>query len=216
MGHLSPAARRTEAYTADGAERDMYLDIGHFVTAFGFVDLCLSSILAVATRSLNLDMFDILARGMDARVKLERIRKVAKKQKGIGPDLEARLRIFETTMIGTRNDIAHSAFYSSNDADELRYFRVRLADMPLHKFEADSKPSKLVPTIKSLELFQYGEWLWQFGTDLRSVLHAAKRGDILELDQPKSPLRGAFPEHPSRTGKRAKSGKPARKRLGPA
>jgi hypothetical protein len=209
------AKRRKQTYDGNPRQRDMFLDIGYFVSAFGIVDFSFACTLAVLTRSHDHDMFELLARGMDARVKLERIRAAAKTMKGIGANLNARLKIFETTILRIRNEISHGGVMYSEDAKPLRYFHVSVAKSKLHPEDKPIGDGPAMPFATSLELFGWAEWLWLFAGDIRSLEPALKRGDILEVAHPKSPLRKGDQENRRPPGMSSTPGKPAQKPRAP-
>lgn len=61
-----------------------------------FVELRISYLLARATNIKDLSAFELLTRGMDAKIKVERFRKAARGR--IGPNLNDRLTVFYDTM----------------------------------------------------------------------------------------------------------------------
>src|SRR5690242_324076 len=102
------AKGREQTYA--GVDRDLYTDIGFFTTWFGGAELRVTMLLAMFTNSRDLEAFDILCRGMDARVKTERLQQAIKRHGKLGPELNLRLAAFHDEIIPLRNQIAHSSF----------------------------------------------------------------------------------------------------------
>lgn len=170
-----------------GADRDLYLDVGFFITWFALVEISLTGLLFGVTRSSDLVTFDILCRGMDARVKIERLRKAAKRHEGIGPNLSARLTYFHDRAIPIRNSLAHGAFSSNEDDGPRRYFVSSLSSLPWKELGQEPPAQKSEPpkVITSHELHAWGLWFSLFKEDLRRVYAAGPNG-MLEIDQPRS------------------------------
>ena len=70
-----------------GPDRDLYLHIGYFMSWFSAVELKITFFLALVLDDRQLEDFELLVKGMDARVKCERLRKACKRRAiSIGPN----------------------------------------------------------------------------------------------------------------------------------
>jgi hypothetical protein len=77
-----------------GPDRDMFLHVGYFLCWFAHVELNLTFLLARAINHRQLDDFELLVKGMDARVKCERLRKALKGKKTTWSQLFSTARSF--------------------------------------------------------------------------------------------------------------------------
>jgi hypothetical protein len=89
-------------------DRELYLYLGYFLSWFSAVEAQLTMLIAFLTDSKNLENFDLLARGLQPRQKVERLRILASKYRPLGPNLTALLDLFEEVSIPLRNDLSHS------------------------------------------------------------------------------------------------------------
>ena len=90
-------------------DQPFFIISGYFLAWYALVEIHISAQIAFLSEIHDLDVFQILTKGMDARVKLERFRQLAKAKNGIGPNLNARLNHFERTIIPIRNRLSHGA-----------------------------------------------------------------------------------------------------------
>jgi hypothetical protein len=98
--------RRRKVFNAE--DQELYLHLGYFLSWFSAVEAYLTLLIAMLTDSKNLENFDLLARGLQPRQKVERLRILAKKYRPFGPNLTALLELFEWESIPLRNDLSHS------------------------------------------------------------------------------------------------------------
>jgi hypothetical protein len=175
--------------TYSSSDRDLYLDVGFFISVFSSAELAITSLLAILTQSKDLAAFDLLCKGMDIRVKIQRIRQAANKHGGIGSNLQKRLDFFEKNAISLRNKISHRSFAICEDDGPRRYFLFTLSNMPWGelKFGTPLTPDK-PETIPSLEIYACAMWVNTFRKDLLSVMNAAIDGASLEVSNPVSRL----------------------------
>jgi hypothetical protein len=180
-----------------GREGELALHIGHFVTWFGVAEMWLTSALATILGQHDLEAMDLLIRGMDARVKCERLRQAARAGSGLGPYLKGEISVFEREIIPARNRIAHAWPYL-NEKTRILYF-VTLGKMPdIHGTEP---PLNLERNegIHIDDLFTQGMWLNSFAGDLESAISGWRRGTILETAESRqSPQRAFHPTTPSK------------------
>lgn len=57
----------------EGADGNLLLDIGYFMTWYSAVELSITLLLAAASGAADFETFDTLCAGTDARVKIERL-----------------------------------------------------------------------------------------------------------------------------------------------
>jgi hypothetical protein len=91
-----------------GDEGNLYLDLGYFISWFAVSEFRITSLLQAATTSQNTTAFDLLTKGMDARVKCERLRAACDLFLPMGSNLDTRLGVFERHIIPLPNKLAHS------------------------------------------------------------------------------------------------------------
>lgn len=151
------------------------------MTWYAGVEMWLTFTLAKATHSTNLTSFDMLTKGMDARVKLSRLREASKTFKPIGPKLSARFDFFEKSLIPLRNRLMHSHLSLERDGNNIAI--TKLSSIPPRG--QLPKPADLMP---SLELFEYGAWLFMLNNDVKSACRGLARSQMIEIDNPESPL----------------------------
>ncbi len=170
-------------------ERDLFFDIGMFVSWYAAVELAITKTLAVITNSHDLEAFDILCRGMDARVKVERLRKFAKRTGGFGSNLSARMAVFERDAIPLRNKLVHSVLTYSEDAGPRKYFISGLSNMPWVELGMGEPTTSSKPDIiSSIDLYAWATWLSFFGQDLNAMQPLAIAQKQLEIESPRSRL----------------------------
>jgi hypothetical protein len=92
--------------------QDMYFRVGHFIGEYSTVELAITALLAIISNFKDLEAFHTLTKGMDAKVKVERLRELAKTKKLLvekGP-FDARLMHFADKTANLRNKVAHAGF----------------------------------------------------------------------------------------------------------
>lgn len=197
---------RTATYA--GVDKDLYSDIGFFTTWFGATELKITVLLAQFTGTHDLEAFDILCRGMDARIKVERLQQAIKRQGLIGPELHLRLAYLADKIIPLRNKLMHSAFSTAEDGGPRRYFLSGLANLPWVELKMGPPKTKLKPTVvNSVDLYANGLWLSYVLGDLGRVF-TFDEGDgkpLIEIVQPKSTVPEVFRQKHQRKADRATS-----------
>jgi hypothetical protein len=203
-------AGRLRAYQRP--EGDMFADVGFFMCWFATAEYVLTSLLAFSTASRDFEAFDILCRGMDARVKIERLRKSAARHGGIGPNLTKRLDVFEKGAIHLRNKIVHNAITHNEDDGDRRYFLSGPANAPWAELGMVApKTSQRPIVVRSVDLYAWGTWLSFFTEDLNTVSRKAMKRLALEIDEPKSRLPPEDQPASRRKADRAMPDRPAEK-----
>lgn len=204
MTDLRPFLQRKRIEIFNQDETEIYLHTGYFIHWFSAAELNITMLLARAVQSNDLDSFELLVKGMDARVKCERLRKACGSATRIGPNLQIRLQYFENTMIPLRNKLTHSYVVGLLESDEFHF--ATLGKMPYAALGLEAAGPK-PPSIKRLELFEQGLWLHAFSRDLIAIFPMGEKPGF-EIDNPQSPAPPeARPPNP-RKDRRAKSGKP--------
>lgn len=165
--------------------RDLYLHIGYFITWFTTVETHLTFQLAITLDYSQLGDFELLVKGMDARVKCERLRKACKNRRPMGTNFAKRLLFFEKRMIPLRNKLTHS-LVAMPDRSGAFYF-TSLSRIPSAALGLDhvGEPPE---SMTGHQLFEHGFWLNCFAADLAEVLRTGFRGKTLEIDHPRSRL----------------------------
>jgi hypothetical protein len=165
--------------------RDLYLDIGFFNAQFASAEFVLTSLLLAAARPGEIGSAE-LANGMDAEAKVARFRSMAETGDGIGPHLDARLRVFEEQSIVLRDKLAHSTILPSDDwPDFFEFVSVieppegpgrlrRRADLP-ERFRAD-------------RIWKHGVWLHKFVGDLSAAELTWASTAQFEIPRPRTPV----------------------------
>ncbi len=188
----SPTIEKLRDEWLSSNDRHLYSHIGFFMSWFAAAEMSVSFLLALATKSIDMEGFKLLVRGMDARVKCERLRKASKSYKPIGAALDDRLKNFEKTMIGTRNKIAHSVVVCPEPFDKIYFCSHN--EWPSQYFEVADKNPNPPEFISTIALFKQGLWLNFFSYDLHSLVKTEAQAVVLEITHPHSPTRQAFLE----------------------
>jgi hypothetical protein len=201
---------REKKFRPESQDHEMFLQIGFFTFAYAAAELRLTLLLAEATQIKNLHSFDLLTRGMDVRVKIERFRRACEKGPPIGQNLSVRLEIMNGTMRPLRNQIAHGLTVPMPDKHSLAF--AGLAAMPKfiegrHPDQDDSTP------IKYSDFFEHSAWLRYFEYDLKDALRGVAQRGTFEIDDPQSPLLRGSDQPRDQPKPDAKPGRRERKRL---
>jgi hypothetical protein len=182
---ISAILTRIRSVVFEGEEdRTLYLHLGYFIMQFSIVELLITELLNKATGDMDYEKFDLLVRGMDARVKCERL-KQAKQFFPLGPNLKARIDHFEMTMVPLRNRITHSWTQTHDDG------RIYFATV------GRIVGSKSVPTHSTTydEVLVHGLWLNLLCRDLLSALRLSGT-KMCEINDPQSGLPKDDPHDP--------------------
>jgi hypothetical protein len=209
MERLSPEAMAImRGGFFDKKTHNLVWHLGLYQLWFGIVELHITYLLLQALGYQDFEKFDLLVRGMDARVKVERLRRAAKAYKPMGPTLKKLLVHFETQHIPLRNRIAHS--WPMLDDSDLIHFGT-MGAMPSDQFKSNIsvRPSALKPPSIHIDDFLHEAlWLNTFASDLVAALNQSLDGGELEVASPTSDLPTAPPQGNRQPDGRAKSDKP--------
>jgi hypothetical protein len=151
--------------------------IGAFLIYYAIAETYLTLILARLSDQSDMDRFEIIAKGMDARVKLERVRSLAKHYAPIGPNLDLRLKHFESKCIRTRNHLSHSWPVLGEDKNTVTFSP-----------KGDHRKIKRSETITLDELVTLIVWLYDLRADLETAFKSLHAGEAFEVATPKSEL----------------------------
>lgn len=148
---------------------NLYRHVGYFCCWFGLAEIQITFLLALLNRSPDFVGFELIAKGMDARVKTERLVKLLKLRTNYDrkSNLGQRIEHFEKKIIPVRNKIAHSGFYSTNGGQTLHF--PSLTSFPVDGPEQPIPESDPAQSMSYLNLFKAGLWLQYFTEDLGSI-----------------------------------------------
>ena len=182
--------RETRLKSGD-AELTMHL--GHYFMWYGIVEVNITTLLANVLGYHEYDRMEFLTRGMDARVKCERLRQAAKAYSKLGPNLSVRLSYFERYCTPLRNKLAHCWPYFDKEKRIIEFSTIGRAA----KFLRDSPltPLKIEPEkIHIDDLLSEAAWLNSFAVDLIDAISVLVHGESPEIVDPKSGL--PLEDHP--------------------
>ncbi len=167
----------------EGPNRDIYLHTGYFMNFFALVEINITYLLGLVLETREPAGFDLLVRGMDARVKVERLRKACKlKERPLGHHIKLRLNYFEQTIIPLRNRLTHAVLTQTDDeggdGGEWLHFAT-LVNLSAKAGQPES--------MRTATLFERGRWLQLFGQDLNALLNEGF-AKTLEINNPQSPV----------------------------
>lgn len=169
----------------NGPDASIYLHIGFLITWLSMVEMRISLLIYQAVKATNMEAFEALVRGMDARVKVERLRQVCKLDGGIGPNLDARLNIF-LKIVATRNKIAHNVVVNPRKDDT--FYVISIGDLPKGAPGLFTRETHEKNKLNSLNLIRDADWCRSFATDLTSAYRDRKKRPMLEIDDPLTSL----------------------------
>jgi hypothetical protein len=172
-----------------GPDRDLCIDIGHFMIWYSAVELSFTNMLAFASGVADLDIFDSLCAGMDFKVKVERFHRIRRKRGGVGPNLAARVRYMNDKCRPIRNRLAHAAMTLS-EKQKGNYLASTLGTMPWDDIGQEQPPGiKHNPPViyTPAQLLGWGAWLRAFCQDLAVALRRALETGEFEITDPLTP-----------------------------
>lgn len=157
--------------------------MGNYLIWFAVCEVALTSYLAFALRIGDFERLDYVVRGMDARVKCDRLRKAAARYHKLGDSFRKSLEIFERSVIPLRNLLAHSwpsihdnrlyftSFAMSAPGGQIASGRVEadyisLDDFTLHSMWVEQMAKHLVRGMNTTprEVFEIDDLNWSLPT----------------------------------------------------
>ena len=177
-------ALRTRFLTGDDARLSLHL--GNYLQWFGIAEVNVTTMLAFILNLTQWEQLEYVVRGMDARVKCERLRQAAKAYRPLGDNVKASLSVFEQKCIPLRNRAAHSWPFLDAKTDIISFATFgRMPD------RAEDGRWEFDPSTRQIhidDLFSQAMWLNSFANDFSRALQRATDGGPLEVDDPKSRL----------------------------
>lgn len=172
LGLTVPDATSAMDHWLKGDGLELQSNIGHFMMWFGTTEMFLTRTLAFTLNMRDLQRFDLLCKGMDARVKCERLRKSIKQYHSAGPVFLAELKRFEEKSIPLRNRISHS--WPVQHDGTVYFCGVKSGVFIPETFVKDGTE------MPSLDFFLEGFWLNVFSKHIYEALKNAVSGGPLE------------------------------------
>lgn len=166
-----PLSNDLEAHrlnTLYGDDAEMFAHVGHFIAWYASVEFMLTFLLHSFSGQIDARAFDVLTRGMDVRVKIERLGKTASLAGWkLDPGLLERIGHFQDVHIPLRNRIVHSYLYWP-DGGPLQMCGT--INPPIFQDTRWDVPEPYV--IPGIDLFERGAWLGHFSQDLIAIHEA--------------------------------------------
>ena len=158
----------------------------YFVQWYACSEIGITALLAIVLNAGPLDRLEYLFRGMDARVKTERLRQAAAEYRPLGPELDARLLHFQETIVPVRNQITHCWPYLDETSNVVAF-------LSAGRFGVDTKKNPKARRISLDDLMDHGIWLHAFASELLETVGRSEDGETLEIVDPTSSLPMAPP-----------------------
>jgi hypothetical protein len=212
MEKIPPEAREVlrDAFLK-GEASTLPVHLGYFFQWYSVAEVSITTMLAWVLDFYNLEKLEYLVRGMDGRVKCERLRQAARAYRPLGPELEVRLEYFQQKVVPLRNKLVHTWPYLNVKTGRIYFMSTGVPGGTPDELEKRFKSGK-AKTIHLDDLFGYGAWLHLFAQDLTDALCASIDGGALEIASPQSDRPKGFQKgHPPKAGP-AKPDRRARKR----
>lgn len=178
-----PAIRNKFLNELDGR---LPLHLGFYLQWFAIAEVHITTILACVLKLTQLEQLEYVIRGMDARVKCERLRQAAKVYRPLGDNLKISLGVFEQDCIPLRNRVAHSWAILDDKTDIIHFGS--FGRMPKPNKDGPLDPHSGAHQIHIDDLFSQAMWINLFVGDLIAALDGAIAGGSLEIGDPKSRL----------------------------
>ena len=147
---------------------------------FNIAELQLTTLLAVVLKQRDFPKFDLLAQGMDARVKCERLRRACKRYCPMGERFKAGLRYFEDNSVPLRNKLSHSWPICFDPADDPLVHLATIGHwLPRSPIKGDPAQS-----IHIDDLLREALWLNDYANVVLKATDALIDGKPLEIADP--------------------------------
>ncbi len=178
---------------------NLHAGIGYFIVAYSKVELGITTLLALLTKNEDFEAFHILTRGMDLRVKIERLQELCKPLSLIEPKsaLDIRLELLDRKICQLRNKLSHSSIEIPSEMIP----EIRLASI------SSLKPSKTPANAETLHLETlalYTEWCEAFFHDVLSLFSHVKKSAKFSISHPHSMVPKEFRLHLDQLARRAR------------
>jgi hypothetical protein len=185
----------------ESEDRNLFLHLGYFVAWYGSTEIWLTYLLSIAVNTNDLDSFNLLTRGMDAKVKCERLRAACRfNGYTIGPNLDDRLAYFHERIIRTRNRILHTfPVVLDDDLNTIHFTTIGKIPGQVRGYVDGGVPTMLLD-----QLFEQGYWLNHFAEDISSITKKRIDPKTLEIANPLSTLPTEFLERRRQQAERPK------------
>ncbi len=199
--------QRRIAFNSD--DQEMFFHVGHFTVWYGTAEFVLTLLIHAFTGNIHPRQFHALTKGMDGRIKIERLKTLVKIAGWkLSPSLEKRIEHFLTVMVNIRNTLMHSHFYWPENGD------LQLTSIGAPPIIDSEQLGDDPVVISGLALFERGTWLSLFAADLIEIQKALPKPPL-----PEQGILGTGPLHsPLPTGHHPKTGpkaSPAKKHMQP-
>lgn len=149
-----------------GIESELFLHIGHFTAWYASAEMMLTVLLHTFSGSMHPGQFHILTKGMDGKIKVERLKKlVSICGWEISDALKKRIDHFQNTIIPLRNSLMHSHLYWGADHN------LQVTSIAAPPMIAGGVAGEAPTIFHSLELFERGQWLCLFARDLGNAFN---------------------------------------------
>ena len=162
-------------------DMNLHAGIGYFVAEYSKVELATTALLAVLTKNENFEAFHVLTRGMDLRVKIERLRELCKPLSLIDPKsaIDMRLELMGHKICTLRNKLSHSFI----DVPMAGFPELGLSSIMGLNPKTRGAHTELLH-LDALAI--YSDWCDTFFQDLLSLLPLAKKSAKFSIGHPHS------------------------------
>jgi hypothetical protein len=160
---------------------NLHAGIGYFSAAYSKVELAITVLLAALTKNEDYEAFHVLTRGMDLRIKIERLRELCKPLSLIEDKsaLDMRLLLLAGKICTLRNKLSHS-YIGIPDAGVLELGLSTI--MGLRPISKNATTELL--NLEALEI--YTDWCESFFHDLLDLTPLAKKRAKFSIGHPHS------------------------------
>ena len=160
----------------------VYAGLGFFQTSFTTAEAFLTMLLAALCKA-PIDRFEITARGLDARIKCERIRVAAKQFSALGPNYDDWLSTFERSCIKLRNKLNHNLVFPAPTFDGI-YLG------PARDYSAlwDKHAKGAAADVRVASLNGFSRWLLSFAMQTADATEGLLSGKPVETGVPSARL----------------------------
>ena len=166
----------------DARYQPVYAGLGFFQTSFTTAEAFLTMLLAALCKA-PMDRFEITARGLDARIKCERIRAAAKQFSALGPNYDDWLSTFERPCIKLRNKMNHNLVFPAPTFDG-----IYLGPARDYSVQRDKHAKGAAADVRIASLNGYSRWLLAFAMQTADATEDLLSGKAIETSVPSARL----------------------------